>query len=130
MLVIQSTLNIPVADGVTAVCRPPSARIQEAFLANRFLRQGKKTVNNYIPARVKFAREILFDLNGAEWTNAAGEVLPLNKQTTFTDADRAYLSDLLGDPVSTWKDLVPVNFYSTIAARFEERSEEAEDPNS
>lgn len=130
-LIIESkTIRIPVAVGnetVIFVCRQPTAAEISNFLSHRFVRRRNKVQDRLYEARAVFVDTILIDVENVQYRAATGEVRPLNSQTELSDADKTQQSQRIGQPVSTWKDMLQVNWKSAVAMYFEDQQTLGED---
>ena len=89
--------------------------------------ERNKPVNRRYPAAVKFIRNILTNIENAEWADSNGLVSPLNRDTVFDENERAFQAGVMGRPVESWRDLVNPTWLASAATQFEELdTEEAE----
>ncbi len=115
------TVKIDVAgESVTFHCRRPTGAEISAFLSKRFITKRNRVESRLYEARAEFADSIILDVENAQFENAAGEILPLNAQTALTDDDKRHWSGILGAPVGSWKDLIPLNWKVGVAIYFED----------
>lgn len=135
--IATDNLRIPVPVGsedVIFICRRPKAREISNFLNNRWRRGPRgKIVDRLYEARREFVDSVLIDVENVTWKTAAGETLPLNSSTQLSDRDRELWSEIMGEPVTGWKDLIPLNWKSAVAMQFEDAlalSSEDEEGNS
>ncbi len=134
--IATDNLRIPVPVGnedVVFVCRRPRAKEISNFLNNRWRRGPRgKIIDRLYDARREFVDSILIDVENVTWKTAAGETVPLNAGTVLTEADRQHWSEMLGEPVASWKDLIPLNWKSAVAVHVEDAlnfSQEDEEGN-
>jgi hypothetical protein len=124
MALIEATsvrIRVPVGDDdVVFVCRRPTGREISKFLSSRYVTKRNKMEPRLYEARLEFVNSILRDVEGATFRNAAGEELPLNAASTLTAEDKALWAGTLGEPVESWKDLIPVTWKSSVAMYFED----------
>lgn len=122
--IASDNLRIPVPVGnedVVFICRRPRAKEISTFLNNRWRRGPRgKIVDRLYEARREFVDSILIDVENVTWKTAAGDAAPLNAATSLSEADRQHWSDVLGEPVTSWKDLIPLNWKSAVAMHFED----------
>jgi len=114
---------------VTFVCRRPTAKEVSDFLSKRFVQKRNKVEARLYEARQEFVDKIIVDIENAQFRNAAGETLELNKDTVLTDADKAYCSSVLGFQVTSWKDLISLNWKASAAQYFEDGQPEGDSGN-
>ena len=115
-------------DTVVFICRVPSATELSKFLNSRFETKRNKVKSCVYEAREEFINKIATDIENATYAGADGEEKPLNAQTVLSDQDKTYWSGILGVPVQTWKDLIPLSWKSSAAQRFEDSANVEEDP--
>jgi hypothetical protein len=116
-------IRIPIEVGeeqVILICRKPTADEVNQFLSARFVAKGRKVEQHFVQERVKFIDKILIGVENAGYENAQGELVVLAAEAVLSDADKAYASESLGFPVTSWKDLINVNWKCAAAIRFEE----------
>jgi hypothetical protein len=131
-LAFSSKVRIPVdvsGEVVTFICRKPTGKETSQFLNKRFVTERNKVKSRLYDARQDFANSIIVDVENATYENAAGEVLPINAQTVLSEEDKRYCSGILGEPVETWKDLIPLNWKVAVAMHFEDAPEGEEPGN-
>jgi len=120
-------ISIDVAgERVTFICRPPTGKEVSEFLNRRFVTRRNKIESRLYDARRDFVDSILLDIENAEWENANGELLPLNAATELTEEDKRHCAAILGAPVESWKDLIPLNWKASVAMHFEDVQGEGE----
>lgn len=115
-------VKVAVAGGETVVfiCRQPTAAEQSRFLNARFEQKGRKVESRLYPARATFMDQIALDIEGAEYELADGTLAPLTAATVLSDEDRSRMGGIIGQPVKSWKDLIPMAWKSQAAQRFED----------
>jgi len=114
---------------VTFVFRRPTAKEVSDFLSKRFVQKRNKVQSRLYEARQEFIDQIIIDIENAQFRNAAGEILELNKDTVLTDLDKSYCSSVLGFQVDSWIDLISVNWKASAAQYFEDGQPEDESGN-
>jgi hypothetical protein len=103
------------------ICRRPTTRESSNFLNTRWVRGKRNKIDDRLyEARRAFIDLILVDLEEVVFKTAAGEVVPLNAAAVLSPADIEHWSQVLGEPVKSWKDLIPVQWKSSVAQRFED----------
>ena len=115
-------IKIVVEGGNTVVvkCRRPSAHEKQKFLNSRFVTHRNKTTSRLYEARAEFFDRIAIDAENVAFESAAGEQLPLNAATVFTEEDKKKWKEIMGVPITSWKDLIDVAWKSSVIMRFED----------
>ena len=129
---IANKIRIPITAGgeeVILVCRRPTAVETSTFLSQRFTAQGRKVKSNLYAAREELMRKVLVDVENAQYETKAQELKPLTAQAVLSDEDKAYWSGILGKPVASWIDLIPLSWLSSGAMYFEDSAPEDAEGN-
>jgi hypothetical protein len=120
-------IKIDVAgETVTFICRRPAGRMISEFLTKRFVTRRNKVESRLYEARGEFADSIILDVENAQYERADGTMAALNAETVLTDQDKQYWTGILGSPVQTWKDLIPLNWKVGVAMYFEDAQGDGE----
>ncbi|HEX4135920.1 MAG TPA: hypothetical protein VHY84_14995 [Bryobacteraceae bacterium] len=112
---------------VVFVCRVPSAAELSKFLNARFETKRNKVKSHVYEARQEFIDKIAIDIENATYVGADGVEKPLNARTVLEDQDKTYWSGIQGEPVQSWKDLIPLSWKSSAAQQFEDSANVGED---
>ncbi|MGE5487570.1 MAG: hypothetical protein ACM3ZB_07090 [bacterium] len=119
-------IPIPVGDEtVIMICRRPTAEELNKFLSARFRASGRKVQTHLYEAREELIDKVLIDVENAEYEGPDGKLRPLSARTELTEEEKTFCSGVLGKPVKTWKDLIPLSWKSSAAMHFEDPAPEA-----
>jgi hypothetical protein len=127
---IASTRRVSIdvsGETVTFICRTPTAAEQSRFLNSRFSTERNKVKTRIYEARAEFMDLITVDVEGATYEQANDDEAKLSKATVLNDADKSMWAGILGAPVKSWKDLIPLSWKSSAAQRFEDSNNQPED---
>ena len=117
-------VRIAIAGGqfVTIICRRPTAQAVSKFLDARFENKRNKIQSRLYAARTEFVRSIMVDIENAEYECPPGSetLLPLTAKTVLSDEEKAHWSGIVGEPVHGWKELIPIQWLSQAAQKFED----------
>ncbi|HZL56927.1 MAG TPA: hypothetical protein VFC21_07590 [Bryobacteraceae bacterium] len=105
---------------VVFICRTPSAGEMSAFLNSRFITKRNKVESRAYEAREAFMDKVAIDIENATYAGADGVEKPLDASTVLSSDEKTYLAGILGKPVDSWKDVIPMQWKSSAAQRFED----------
>jgi len=130
MLLQKKHIRVVVEAGgedVIFICRQPSAAERSKFLSSRFVTKRNKMVSRLYEARAEFVDQILLDVENIQYCASNGEIRQLNAQAELSDADKAEYSTVHGVEVRGWRDMIPLNWKSSVAMYFEDQQSQGEE---